>query len=55
MPSYPQSKIFPDYKNKLYKVDNMDGIQVFRSWLIVVKSTNIIQRDVDTGLICGYL
>lgn len=44
MPSYPRSEIFSDYKNKLYKLDNIDGIKVFRSWLIVAKSSNIVYR-----------
>jgi glycosyltransferase involved in cell wall biosynthesis len=40
LPNYPTGKIFADYKS-LYKcIENIDGIDVIRSWLYVHKSRN---------------
>lgn len=59
MPSYPKSEIFTGYKNRFYKVENINGINFHRSWLFVSKSTSIIYRLINyfsfvlTSLVIG--
>lgn len=44
MPNYPNMCIDHAYKNKLVKVEYIEGIKVFRSWIFVRKSSAIFFR-----------
>lgn len=44
MPNYPTGKIFDGYKGKLVSRENLEGIQVIRSWLIPTHSSNRLKR-----------
>lgn len=44
LPNYPEMKIQWDYRNKQKRTEIIDGIQVYRSWIYVSKSKNIISR-----------
>ncbi|MCL4870664.1 MAG: glycosyltransferase family 4 protein [Anaerolineae bacterium] len=38
MPNYPQGQIFPNYRWKLWLIDEIDGIKVIHCWLFASKS-----------------
>lgn len=44
LPNYPEMQIQLDYRNKQKRTEIIDGIQVYRSWIYVSKSKNIISR-----------
>ena len=44
LPNYPEMEIQPDYQNKKKRIEIIDGVQVYRSWIYVSKSKNIISR-----------
>ena len=44
MPSYPFGKIFKKYKYKIYKKENLNGINIYRLWIMPSKSKNIFLR-----------
>lgn len=44
MPNYPQMKIHDGYKNKFYKKENINGLNVFRAWIFVSQKKSIIKR-----------
>lgn len=44
MPNYPQMEIHKEYEGKFYKFENMDGLNVHRSWIYVSKSKGIFKR-----------
>lgn len=44
MPNYPSMKIHEGYKNKFYKKESIEGIQLFRSWIFVTQSKGIFLR-----------
>ena len=31
-PNYPQGRVFPGYRNRVYQVEQMDGVRVVRTW-----------------------
>jgi len=31
-PNYPQGRVFPGYRNRLYQVERLDGVRVVRTW-----------------------
>lgn len=44
MPNYPRGSIFQAYKYKWFVREQMEGVQVFRTWLIPTHSSNVIKR-----------
>ena len=44
MPNYPQMQIHDGYKGKFYKYEEMNGLQIHRSWIYVSKSKGIFKR-----------
>lgn len=44
MPNYPQMEIHEEYKGKFYFYEEMNGMQVHRSWIYVSKSKSILKR-----------
>ena len=44
MPSYPQSVIYPGYKNKWYKKEKDGDLTIYRSWIYVSKSKSVVAR-----------
>lgn len=44
MPNYPQMVIHKEYKGKCYCKEDMNGLEVHRSWIYVSKSKKIIPR-----------
>jgi len=44
MPNYPQAKIHDNYKGLRFFKEEMQGLQVFRSWIFVSEKQSIINR-----------
>src|SRR5688500_20314573 len=44
MPNYPQMVIHEFYRGKVYHYEEMNGLQVHRSWIYVSKSKGIMKR-----------
>ncbi|HDS01419.1 MAG TPA: glycosyltransferase WbuB [candidate division Zixibacteria bacterium] len=42
LPNYPTGKIFDDYRNHYKYKENIDGVEVIRSWLYVHRSRNAL-------------
>ena len=47
MPNYPTGKIFQQYKGKFLVTENIEGINVFRIWLIPTNSSHKIKRAIS--------
>jgi glycosyltransferase involved in cell wall biosynthesis len=46
-PNHPTGKIYPGYKNKLIQRENVDGIQVIRTWVYLVPNRKPWERIVN--------
>ena len=46
-PNFPQGKVYPGYKNKLYQKEMMDGIKVIRVWSYIVPNVGVLKRTLD--------
>lgn len=46
-PNFPQGKIFPGYKNKLYQKEEIDGIHVIRVWSFISSNRGFFKRTLD--------
>ncbi len=46
-PNFPQGKVYPGYKNKLWQTEMMDGIRVIRVWTYMVPNKGFIKRTLD--------
>mgnify|MGYP000955717110 CR=1 FL=1 len=44
MPNYPDNRIQPAYKGRMYMREGMDGLDVHRSWIFVSASRGILAR-----------
>ena len=58
-PNFPYGKVFPNYKNKLFEVDYVNGIKVIRVWSFISKNEGLFKRTIDfisfsiTSIIAG--
>lgn len=61
MPNYPQMEIHSKYKGKHYVKEQMNGMNVYRSWIYVSKSKSVAKRLLNyfsfvfSSLFCGLL
>lgn len=46
-PNFPQGKVYDGYKNKLIKVEYIDGIKVIRVWTFITANEGFIKRTLD--------
>ncbi len=46
-PNFPKGKVYEGYKNKLYQVENVDGIKVIRVFTYIAANKGIIKRTLD--------
>ena len=44
LPNYPKMEVFKEYKRKQKREENIEGIEVHRSWIYVSESKSIISR-----------
>lgn len=56
-PNFPEGKVFPGYKNKLYQTEMMDGIKVIRVWTYITPNRGMTKRILDYLSFCimGFL
>lgn len=58
-PNFPQGKVFPGYRNKLWQTEVTEGIKVVRVWTYMVPNKGFIKRTLDyisfsvTGFLAG--
>lgn len=59
MPNYPKMRVFDGYRTRFFHSENIDGIEVRRSWIFVTKRKGMIPRLLNyfsfvvTSLIAG--
>ena len=46
-PNFPQGKVYPGYRNKLYQKAMMDGIKVIRVWSYITANKGFVKRTLD--------
>ena len=46
-PNFPQGKVYPGYRNKLYQVEYLDGIEVIRVWSYMTSNKGFFLRVID--------
>ena len=46
-PNFPHGRVFKGYKNKLYKKENIDGIEVIRVWSYITANKGFVKRVLD--------
>jgi glycosyltransferase involved in cell wall biosynthesis len=46
-PNFPQGRIYPGYKNKLYQKEIVDGIKVIRVWSFIAPNSGFFKRSLD--------
>jgi glycosyltransferase involved in cell wall biosynthesis len=46
-PNFPQGKVYDGYKNKLIKVEYIDGIKVIRVWTFITANEGFVKRTLD--------
>jgi len=46
-PNFPHGRVYEGYKNKLYQVENLDGIRVIRVWSYITKNSGFVKRVMD--------
>lgn len=46
-PNFPQGKVYPGYRNKLYQKEMMDGIKVIRVWSYITANKGFVKRTLD--------
>lgn len=46
-PNFPQGRVYPGYKNRLWQKEVVDGIKVIRVWSYMVPNKGFIKRTLD--------
>lgn len=46
-PNHPDGKLFKGYKNKLYKKENIDGINIVRVWTFITPNEGFVLRTIN--------
>lgn len=46
-PNFPKGKVFPGYKNKMWQIEEMDGIRVIRVWTYITANSGFLRRTLD--------
>lgn len=58
-PNFPQGKVFPGYRNRLFQREEVEGIKVIRVWSYIAENAGFTKRILDyvsfafTALIAG--
>jgi colanic acid biosynthesis glycosyl transferase WcaI len=48
-PSYPYGQVFPPYRNRLYQVEQLDGVRVVRTWSYISPNKTFWPRVLHYG------
>lgn len=46
-PNFPQGRVYPGYRNKLRRVETIDGIRVIRVWTYITANAGFLKRTLD--------
>lgn len=46
-PNFPQGRVYPGYRNKLFQRETLDGIQVIRVWSYISQNQGFFRRTLD--------
>ena len=46
-PNFPEGKVYPGYKNKLYSIEVIEGIRVVRVWSFLAPNSGVFLRLID--------
>lgn len=46
-PNFPQGKVYPGYRNKLWQTEDMEGIKVVRVWSFITANEGFVRRTLD--------
>jgi hypothetical protein len=46
-PNFPKGKVFAGYKNKLWQVEEIEGIRVIRVWTYITANSGFLKRTLD--------
>jgi glycosyltransferase involved in cell wall biosynthesis len=46
-PNFPQGKVHEGYRNRLYQVEDLDGIRVIRVWSYIARNEGFYKRAID--------
>lgn len=46
-PNFPQGKVYPGYRNRLYQRETVDGINVIRVWSFITANEGFVKRVLD--------
>ena len=46
-PNFPQGRVFPGYRNRLWQQESMDGIRVVRVWSYITANEGFAKRTLD--------
>lgn len=46
-PNFPNGKVFPGYRNRLFARETMDGIEVLRVWSYITANEGFLRRTLD--------
>lgn len=46
-PNFPQGKVYPGYRNRLYQSEMIDGIRVVRVWSYITRNAGFVRRILD--------
>jgi glycosyltransferase involved in cell wall biosynthesis len=52
VPNFPKGKVYPGYRNKLYQVQNVEGVSVHRVWTYISQNAGVLRRIVDYLSFC---
>jgi glycosyltransferase involved in cell wall biosynthesis len=47
VPNFPEGKIHPGYRNRLYQTEQRDGVRVVRVWTYVTANEGFLKRTLD--------
>ena len=46
-PNFPTGRVFPGYRNRLRKTEDVDGIRVIRVWTYITANKGFVRRTLD--------
>lgn len=46
-PNFPQGKVYPGYRNRLYQREQIDGMEVIRVWSYITANEGFLKRTLD--------
>ncbi len=46
-PNFPQGKVYPGYRNRIFHRESIDGIRVIRVWSYITKNQGFLRRTLD--------